>query len=155
MNLRERLWQLAVFAESQNRIAAEEVHGRLEVLNVRSRKRAGSIGAFRVGVSFSLQNQYGFAVPFKSSPLAKFSWTAEDLENEDETELETASSRCLFLPTGFPTFLRPCNLSRSFLRGTRKYRWRVKRQKTIVHLSMVNLSYMKNFRKGCKGFSRS
>ena len=104
MDLRERLLQLAIFADSQNRIAAEEMRSRLEVLTVRSRRRAWSTGAFRVGcggrarscqafVGFSLQSQYGFAMPFKSSPLARFSWTAEDLEKEDQMELEIASTR--------------------------------------------------------------
>jgi hypothetical protein len=59
-----------------------------------------------------LQSQYGFAMPFKSSPLARFSWTAEDLEKEDELELETASSRSFVSAVaGFPSYLRPYNIS--------------------------------------------
>lgn len=118
MDLRERLWQLIMFAESQNRIAAEDLRNRLEVLTVRSRRRAWSAGSFRVGcggrarscqanVGFSLQTQYGFAMPCKSSPLARFSWTAEDLMREDEAELEPSSSRGIVSPVAeFPSYLQ-------------------------------------------------
>jgi len=122
MDLRERLLQLAIFADSQNRLAAEEMRSRFDVLTVRSRRRAWSTGAFRVGcggmarscqatVGFSLQCQYGFAMPFKSSPLARFSWTAEDLEKDGEVGLETRD----FVSAGFPSSFRRLNLSRDEL----------------------------------------
>ena len=100
-DLRERLWQLAMFAESQTRIAAEEVQNRLEILAVRSRRRAWSAGAFNNNSATQCkaatkgenglnvagwQSQYGFAMPFTSSPLARFSWTAEDLKKELEKD---------------------------------------------------------------------
>lgn len=117
-DLRERLWQLAMFAESQNRIVAEEVRSRLEVLTVRSRRRAWSAGEFRIGrgaqarncqtnVAFSSRSQYGFSVPFRSSPLARFSCTAEDLEKEYEMNSERSSSRdSVFAVADFPSYPR-------------------------------------------------
>ncbi|KJA23820.1 hypothetical protein HYPSUDRAFT_200966 [Hypholoma sublateritium FD-334 SS-4] len=78
--LRTRLSQLAQFAASQSRVAADEVRSRLEVLAVRSRRRAwlnkalkGPLG--KAGGSTAL----GLATPFRSSPLARYVLTADDV----------------------------------------------------------------------------
>jgi hypothetical protein len=61
-------------------------------------------------VAFS--GQYGFSMPFRSSPLARFSWTAEDLEKEFEREPEIASSsNVVSAVAGYPSFLRPSNFA--------------------------------------------
>jgi len=117
-DLRERLWQLAMFAESQTRIAAEEVRNRFEILAVRlavrSRRRAWSAGAFNMtqckatmkaenglNVNIGWQSQYGLAMPFRSSPLARFSWTAEELKEGLEKKRGRASYAHLgALPVG-------------------------------------------------------
>lgn len=107
-DLRERLWHLAMFAESQTRIAAEEVRNRLEVLAVRSRRRAWSVGEFKAGrywPGLGAQGPYGFAMPFRSSPLSRFSWTAEDLKKEQEKELQAAFSSSCVSVAGFPSYL--------------------------------------------------
>jgi hypothetical protein len=106
-DLRERLWHLAMFAESQTRISAEEVRNRLEVLAVRSRRRAWSVGEFKAGRCWpgsGAQGPYGFAMPFRSSPLSRFSWTAEDLKKEQEKELQAAFSSSCVSVAGFPSY---------------------------------------------------
>lgn len=111
-DLRERLWHLTMFAESQTRIAAEEVRNRLEVLAVRSRRRAWSTAAYearRWSIS-GTQGLYGFAMPFRSSPLSKFSWTAEDLKKEREKELQAAFSSSCISVAGFPSYRAPLRL---------------------------------------------
>ncbi|KAJ3488718.1 hypothetical protein NLJ89_g11588 [Agrocybe chaxingu] len=82
LDLHERLWQLAVFAISQARVSCEETRSRLEVLAVRSKRRAWSVGALKHNSSKLSAGAYGLAVPFRSSPLSRYSWTAEDLEKE-------------------------------------------------------------------------
>ncbi|CAA7268834.1 unnamed protein product [Cyclocybe aegerita] len=82
LDLHERLWQLTVFAISQARVSCEETRSRLEVLAVRSKRRAWSVGALKHNSSKSSAGAYGLAMPFRSSPLARYSWTADDLEKE-------------------------------------------------------------------------
>ena len=86
--LRQRLQSLILFADSQTRIAEEEKRNRDEILLVRGRRRAwlnGELGvgkgiwgggsATATGNGMGL-TQWGFAAPFKSSPLARYSWSA-------------------------------------------------------------------------------
>jgi len=55
------------------------------------------------------QSQYGLAMPFRSSPLARFSWTAEDLKKELEKErdadalCDSSSPGCISV-AGFPLY---------------------------------------------------
>ena len=82
--LRQRLHSLLLFADSQIRIADEDKRNRDEILLVRGRRRAWlngelarGIGGATTGTSNGMgQMQCGFAAPFKSSPLARYSWSA-------------------------------------------------------------------------------
>ena len=86
--LRQRLHSLILFADSQIRIAEEDQRNRDEILLVRGRRRAwlnGELGRRFDGASSGIpssgmgQMQWGFAAPFKSSPLARYSWSAAEL----------------------------------------------------------------------------
>lgn len=86
--LRGRLAHLIAFSASQDRIMREELQNRFQILAVRSRRRAWS------GIGWSLGRQgpgkergqwkarldscYGLAAPFRSSPLARYSWTVSE-----------------------------------------------------------------------------
>ena len=82
--LRQRLYSLILFADSQTRIAEEDKRSRDEILLVRGMRRAWlngelarGIGGATTGTSIGMaQMQWGFAAPFKSSPLARYSWSA-------------------------------------------------------------------------------
>ncbi|KAF8810305.1 hypothetical protein BYT27DRAFT_7253893 [Phlegmacium glaucopus] len=88
--LRERLHSLILFADSQLRIADDEKRNREEILLIRGRRRAWLNGELGVrkgvwemsdGAATGTDNgvgqmQWGFAAPFKSSPLARYSWSA-------------------------------------------------------------------------------
>lgn len=85
-DLRTRLGQLVLFAASQARVSADEIKSRLEVLAVRSQRRAWSNKA----LSFTARSviarangsagstTLGLATPFRSSSLARYVWTPED-----------------------------------------------------------------------------
>lgn len=78
--LRQRLHSLILFADSQIRIAEEDKRNRDEILLVRGRRRAWLNGELARGIGGTSngmgQMQWGFAAPFKSSPLARYSWSA-------------------------------------------------------------------------------
>ncbi|KAH9474675.1 hypothetical protein JR316_0013139 [Psilocybe cubensis] len=115
MDSRKRLAQLLLFAASQSRVANEEARSRLDVLAVRSRRRAWSNRALsmeaksRTGLGGSAA--YGLATPFRSSALARYMWTAEDLacgSGSADSSPASSLSRCSGL--GFPPYrprLRP------------------------------------------------
>ncbi|PPQ92194.1 hypothetical protein CVT25_008968 [Psilocybe cyanescens] len=115
MDSRKRLAQLLLFAASQSRVANEETRSRLDILAVRSRRRAWSNRALsmeaksRTGLGGSAA--YGLATPFRSSALARYMWTAEDLACEStsaDSSPTSSLSRCS--RAGFPSYrprLRP------------------------------------------------
>ncbi|KAF9525248.1 hypothetical protein CPB83DRAFT_838247 [Crepidotus variabilis] len=110
-DLRERLWQLAMFAESQARITSDEIRNRLEILAVRSKRRAWSCGVLKQSTGGGL-GQYGLAMPFQSSPLARFSWTAEDVRKDQEKMDALAAQNGVVVSTmvsveSFPVFGGP------------------------------------------------
>ena len=89
--LRQRLHSLILFADSQIRIAEEDKQNRDEILLVRGKRRAWLNGELACGISGATTGtsigmgrlQLGFAAPFKSSPLAKYSWSASaELDEE-------------------------------------------------------------------------
>ncbi|PPQ99326.1 hypothetical protein CVT24_009194 [Panaeolus cyanescens] len=86
--LRGRLAHLIAFSASQDRIMREELQNRFQVLAVRSRRRAWSGIGWSLGPQGAgkekghwkagLDSCYGLAAPFRSSPLARYSWTASE-----------------------------------------------------------------------------
>ena len=83
--LRQRLHSLILFADTQIRIADEDKRNMDEILLIRGMRRAWlngeltrrHVGGARTGTSNAMgQMQWGFAAPFKSSPLARYSWSA-------------------------------------------------------------------------------
>ncbi|KAF4613059.1 hypothetical protein D9613_011065 [Agrocybe pediades] len=115
LDLRTRLRQLLLFAASQSRVISEEKRTRLEVLAVKSRRRAWSnkalslVAKSRSGLGG--QEAYGLATAFRSSPLAKYMWTAEDLEkgsvSQNSSPASTISSRSSSLRSSLRPRLRP------------------------------------------------
>ena len=103
--LRQRLHSLLLFADSQIRIAEEDKRNRDEILLVRGRRRAWlngelarGIGGATTGTSNGMgQMQCGFAAPFKSSPLARYSWSAS-------AELDEASKASVDYTGVFPQY---------------------------------------------------
>ena len=97
--LRQRLHSLILFADSQFRIAKDDKRNMDEILLVRGRRKAWlngelaqGIGGAPTGTSNGIgQTQWGFAAPFKSSPLARYSWSASALE---EVSKASATSVC-------------------------------------------------------------
>ncbi|KAF9485598.1 hypothetical protein BDN70DRAFT_532519 [Pholiota conissans] len=81
-DLRTRLGQLVQFAASQSRVAADEVRNRLDVLAVRSRRRAWLNKALKgplIQAGVAGGSMFGLATPFRSSPLARYMFSADDL----------------------------------------------------------------------------
>ena len=116
VELRSRLGHLLLFAASQARVAADEAQSRLEILAVRSRRRAWSNKALsltarsRAGLGGSAI--YGLVTPFRSSSLARHMWKAEDFFQEPSSSttpfLSNSLTRCS--SRGFPSYrprLRP------------------------------------------------
>lgn len=116
VELRSRLGHLLLFSASQARVAADETQSRLEILAVRSRRRAWSNRA----LSLMARSQaglggaaiYGLVTPFRNSSLARHMWTAEDLFREPSSSaspfLSNTLTRCS--SRGFPSYrprLRP------------------------------------------------
>ena len=98
--LRQRLHSLILFADSQIRIAEEDRQNRDEILLVRGMRRAWLNGelARRIsdtstGASNGMgQMQWGFAAPFKSSPLTRYSWSASaELDEASKTSVNNTS----------------------------------------------------------------
>lgn len=86
-DLRTRLGQLVLFAASQARVSADEIKSRLEVLAVRSRRRAWSNKALSptarsVMARANGSTTLGLATPFRGSSLARYVWTPEDFIRE-------------------------------------------------------------------------
>jgi len=115
LDLRTRLGQLLLFAGSQTRVIAEEKRTRLEILAVKSRRRAWSNRALslvaRSQAGLGGQYGYGLATTFRSSPLARYMWTVEDLErmpssSKSSSPTSTISSRSSVRSTNRPR-LRP------------------------------------------------
>ncbi|TFK31572.1 hypothetical protein BDQ12DRAFT_618677 [Crucibulum laeve] len=74
--LRSRLYQMLIRANNEVTQAGVEARQRLDVLEIRSRRRAWSNKALAgAGV-----RHYGLAMPPRSSPLAKCMWTADKYE---------------------------------------------------------------------------
>ncbi|KAF8960900.1 hypothetical protein BDZ97DRAFT_1275512 [Flammula alnicola] len=97
LQLCTRLGQLVQFAASQSRVAADEARNRLEVLAVRSRRRAWLNKALKgpavkSGNSGTGGSMFGLATPFRSSPLARYVWTAEDLVRKASAASKSTSS---------------------------------------------------------------
>ena len=104
--LRERLHSLILFADSQARIAEDEKRNREEILLVRGRRRAWLNAELGVGkgvwgrkdsggaATGMGQMQWGFAAPFKSSPLARHSWSAS-AELDESMDDANDTSGCL------------------------------------------------------------
>ena len=86
--LRQRLHSLILFADSQIRIAEEDKRSRDEILLVRGRRRAWLNGEMAPRIGGMGQMQWGFAAPFKSSPLARYSWSASaELDESSKTSV--------------------------------------------------------------------
>ena len=86
-DLRTRLGQLVLFAASQARVSADEIKSRLEILAVRSRRRAWSNKALSptaksVMARANGSTTLGLATPFRGSSLARYVWTPEDFIRE-------------------------------------------------------------------------
>ncbi|KIM41454.1 hypothetical protein M413DRAFT_27802 [Hebeloma cylindrosporum] len=82
-DLRTRLGQLVLFDASQARVSADEIKSRLEVLAVRSRRRAWSNKALSLTARSVIARAngsatLGLATPFRGSSLARYAWTLED-----------------------------------------------------------------------------
>ena len=103
--LRERLHSLILFADSQIRITEEDKRNRDEILLVRGRRRAWLNGELTRGISGTStgtssgmgQMQWGFTAPFKSSPLARYSWSAS-------AELDEASKASVNNTSVYPRY---------------------------------------------------
>lgn len=103
--LHQRLHSLILFADSQIRIAEEDKQNRDEILLVRARRRAWlngeltrGIGGATTGASNGMgQMQWGFAAPFKSSPLARYSWSAS-------AKLDEASNASVNYTSVYPQY---------------------------------------------------
>ncbi|KDR77143.1 hypothetical protein GALMADRAFT_225280 [Galerina marginata CBS 339.88] len=116
LDIHTRLGHLLLFAASKARVNAEEVQNRLEILAVRSRRRAWSNCALsmkaRSKAGIGGTTMYGLMTPLRSSALARYMWTAEDLEREPSSSSSSPSnslSRCSSR-AAFPSYrprLRP------------------------------------------------
>ena len=100
--LRQRLHSLIIFADSQMRITAEEKRNRDEILLVRGRRRAWLNGELALGKGNTNnemgQMQWGFAAPFKSSPLARYSWSASAELDQSTISANDANDTSVCLP---------------------------------------------------------
>lgn len=85
-DLRTRLNNLVQFAATQARVVVEESRSRADVLLVRSKRRAWLNKALKhphvPGRDNAGANAYGFAAPFRSSPLAMYVVSADDLARQ-------------------------------------------------------------------------
>ena len=97
--LRTRLSQLAQFAASQSRVAADEVRSRLEVLAVRSRRRAWLNKALKGPLGSGVV--FGLATPFRSSPLARYVLTADDVARRQSSLSRSTSSSASSLSSAY------------------------------------------------------
>ena len=89
----QRLCSLILFADSQIRVAEDDKLNRDEILLVRGRRRAWLNGELARAVDSTATGtssgmQWGFAAPFKSSPLARYSWSAS-AELDEVSEAST------------------------------------------------------------------
>ena len=97
--LRQRLQSLVLFADSQVRIAETEKRNRDEILLVRGRRRAWLNGELGAGTANGMrQMQWGFAAPFNSSPLARYSWSASVDVDQSAASPNDANDTSLWFP---------------------------------------------------------
>ena len=92
--LRQRLYSLILFADSQIRISEEDKRSRDEILLVRGRRRAWLNGELAPRFGGMGQMQWGFAAPFKSSPLARYSWSASAELDESSKASDNYTNFC-------------------------------------------------------------
>ena len=78
-----KMEQLICFRETQARVTADELRARMDMLGVRSKRRAWSNGIRLPG---SATECLGFSTPFRSSPLARFMWILPLPSSEEEEE---------------------------------------------------------------------